>query len=215
MNYRELSVELRQDLGSGAVQRLRKAGYVPAVVYADGNEAKAISVSTQEFMLLGRRSVPTQLFKFKSSDSSLDGQIALVKEVQTEPLKGALLHLDFLAISEGHRINVEIPLKLIGEVAAVKEGRAMVNQSAYEIEVECLPSEIPEQIIVEIGHMREGQSIHAAQLTLPPGAVLRSNPELTVVSIVVAKKEETAAAPAVEGAEAETQAAPAEKEDEK
>ena len=131
MEYRELEVETRESLGSGAVKRMRKAGAIPAVIYSDGSEARHIAVDTHKFTLLGKRSGHTQLFKLKCNDAALDGKLALVKDVQLEPLKGTLLHVDFLAISEGHRINIEVPLKLKGEVAAVKEGRAVVNQGAH------------------------------------------------------------------------------------
>jgi large subunit ribosomal protein L25 len=214
VEYRELNVEARQLQGSTAMQRMRKSGLTPAVIYADGSEAQQIAVNTHEFTVLGRRSGHTQLFKLKSADSALDGKIALVKEIQIEPLKGTLLHVDFLGISEGHRITVEVPLKVVGDVAAVKEGRAVINQSAYEIEVECLPTDIPDQIIVEVGHLREGQSIHAAEVKLPEGVVLCSNPVMTVVSVVLAKKEETPAPAAVEAVPVEGAEEAAGKEEE-
>lgn len=198
MEYRELNVETRELRGSTAMQRMRRSGFTPGVIYADGTEAQHISVNTHEFAVLGRRSGHTQLFKFKSSDPALEGKIALVKEIQIEPLKGTLLHVDFLGISEGHRITVEVPLKVVGDVAAVKEGRAVLNQGAFELEVECLPTDIPDQIIVEVGHLREGQSIHAGDLKLPEGVILCSNPVMTVVSVVLAKKEEAPAPAAAE-----------------
>lgn len=187
MGYCELEVDARKVVGTAAVSKLRRGGSVPGVVYSGGEEAQAIIFDEHDFSVIARKSVPTQLFKFKSKDSALNGVITLVKAVQKEPIHGKLLHVDFLAVKEGQRITVAVPVAIAGESIAVKEGRAILNQTAYELEIECMPSEIPASIPVDVSFLGEGQSIHAGDVTLPKGAVLKSSPELTIASTVGAK----------------------------
>lgn len=202
MAYVELTVESRTESGSVMVNRLRRSGYIPAVVYSGGSEAQSIMVEAHSFVLLGKRHAHTQLFKFKSSNAALDGKLALVKDVQTEPLKDKVLHVDFMGVEEGHRITVEVPLELVGECAAVKEGRVLLNQTTYELELDCLPGEIPTAVKVDISSLHEGITIHASDLQLPEGVVLKSSPTLAIVSTVSPKAEEAAAAAPAEGAAA-------------
>lgn len=204
MAYRELEVQERSVRGSSAMNQLRKAGMIPGVVYGSGEEAKTIAVDAHDFLVLARKSTPTQLFRFKSKSTSLDGIISLVKTVQTEPMRETVLHVDFLAVHEGQRVNVAVPIQIVGESASVKEGRAVLNQTAYELEMECLPEAIPASLPVDVSSLGEGESIHACDVELPEGTVLRSNPGLTVVSTVGSKLtlevEEEAVVPEEEGA---------------
>lgn len=199
MAYVELTVEGRDGKGSMLAQKLRRSGYIPAVVYSGGEEAIPIMVKGRDFVLMAKRHGHTQLFKFKSDASSLDGKLALVKSVQTEPIKETVLHIDFLRVEEGHRITVEVPIEITGECPAVKEGKALLNQTTYELEVECLPGEIPGSIKVDVSGLREGQSIHASDLVLPETAVLKSSGSLAIVSTVAPKMAEEQPAAAAEG----------------
>ncbi len=193
MELKDLEIEPRTELGRLAVGRLRRTGFVPGVIYSTGLPATSIVVKELQFSRVVTGSVSTQLFRLKSANSELDGQMALVKSIQREPKKDLVLHVDFLAVSEGHRITVTVPLELFGEVAAVKLGEMILNQTLYELELECLPTEIPAQIRFDVSSLREGVSFHVKDLTLPEGVTLKSDPSLTVVTLAQKSEEEVAA----------------------
>ena len=211
MEQLELNVEERSVLGSAQARRMRKEGMVPAVVYSDGTSAQSLMISAHEFMMAARGKKRGQVFKFKSRNNGLDGSLVLVKDVQIEPLKSRVLHVDFLAVHEGQQIHVKVPMVLSGEPAAVKEGRGMLIQSAYEIEVTCALTAIPEQIILDISGLEEGDALHANEIALPAGAFLYSNMEAVIVSVIAAdqSKEEEADKPAAEAAATPAAAKPA------
>jgi len=224
VEQKELEVTVRTSLGSTAMKRARKSGMLPGVVYASGKEAQPVEMNQHDFIMTVRGSVPAQLFKLKSEDSSLNGKITIVKELQKEPLQDKLLHVDFLAIKEGQSITVNVPVQMEGEPQAVREGRAMLNQNRYDLEIECVPASLPEFIVVDVSNMEEGESIHAKDISLPEGAVLMSVPGQTVISLfgnrrlaAAAAAADTAgetaapaaAAPAAEGEAGEAAEAPA------
>lgn len=214
MEFRELSVEARSVRGSAAAKRLRREGMLPGIIYSQGKDAWAVSLDTHTFVQTARRSTPTQLFKLKSADAALNGKLALVKDIQIEPIKDTVLHVDFLAISEGHEIVLPVPIELVGEPAAVKLQGAVLSQPVYELEVACLPGNIPQKLEVDISSLEEGDSIHAGDIALPAGVRLKSGTGITVVSVVSGKEQavsETAAAAPAEGAADAAPAASAEK----
>jgi large subunit ribosomal protein L25 len=183
---RVIKVEAREEVGSSAVKRLRKGGFAPAVVYSGGEVAKSITVDTKQIKFAVRGARPTQVFSFESEDKSLDGTKAFIKSVQISPLKEELLHVDFLSIKEGQKVVIDVELELVGSIAAVRSGDAVLEQRVYALSVECLPEKIPARLTVDISHLEVGDSISASEVELPSGAVLRSNAELTVVSVTTA-----------------------------
>lgn len=204
----EITVEERSEKGKGSGNRLRRSGKVPAVVYAGGKPSQMVVLDQIEFnrQIDGKRL--GQLYKFKSSSKELGGQLALVKEIQMEPIKDKVLHLDFIAVDALKPIKVTVALETTGESPSVKLGEAVLNVSVHEIEIECLPTSIPSSIAVDISQLTLGTSIHARDLKLPEGVTLRSDPELTLVSAIQKRAEEEAAPAAATAAAPET-AAPA------
>jgi large subunit ribosomal protein L25 len=206
-----IELETRTEKGGASASRLRRSGLIPAIVYSGGKEGHLATVADREYRgnIAGVGS--QRIFRFKSGAKDLDGKLGLIKEIQIEPLSGAPRHIDFFAVDEKTRIKVEVPIELTGESPSVKGGEGVLNQSAHSVEVQCLPLEIPNALYVDVGQLTIGHSIHAGDIPLPQGAVLVSEPELAIVS-VVHKREEVAApvaAPA-EGADAAaTAAAPA------
>ena len=208
-----LNVEERADRGTSKIRALRKSGFVPGIVYSEGKQGTSISISSYDFGRYVSSASHTQLFKFKSSSKSLDGVIALLKDLQTEPVKQVPLHVDFYSVHEGHKISLTVPLELVGLSPAVKTGAVILNQQIYEIEVECLPTEIPDVLTLDISTLDEGVTFHISDVQLPAGAKLKSDPELAVVTAISRSELEEAPAPvaaaAVEAAPAEGAAAAA------
>ncbi len=190
-----LNVEERTVRGTAKVKALRKQGFVPGVVYSEGQPGQPISISAYDFGRYVQSASHTQLFKFKSPAKGLDGQIALLKELQTEPVRQVPLHVDFYAVHEGHKISVTVPLDLIGTSPAVKTGAVILNQQIYEIEVECLPTEIPDSLQLDISTLDEGVSFHVSDIKLPAGVKLKADPEQAVVSAISRSELEDAPAP--------------------
>ena len=203
-DFTEISVQARGGLGSSNSTKLRRDNRLPAVVYSAGSEAISISVDTREFSNAARGAKLATIFKFKSDDSELNGQIAFVKEIQKEPIKDKLLHIDFLKIKEGESVNVKIPVTVSGDPIAIREGRAKKSQSTYELEVSCLPSLIPDSVDVDISALEAGESVISKDVKLPEGVVLFSSGNQTIVTLKTpsAKKDEEVSAEADATAEA-------------
>lgn len=207
MEALEITIEERTELGTRAGERMRKAGRIPAVVYSGGKPARLVSVDLTDYRKTIRGNGPTQLFKFKSKEQALSGKLALVKEVQVEPIKDTVLHLDFLALEEGHRITIAVPVKLVGESPSVKAGEAVLNFSLHELEIECLPTEIPRSLPIDISTLTIGHSLHAGDVPLPAGAKLKSDKSLAIVGVAHKKEEVLETKPAEAAAPVEGAAA--------
>lgn len=189
MEEKFIPVSGRVEMGGAAARRMRREGNIPAVIYSEGNESVPLSFNDHAYQMAVRGCKSTQIFRLKSDESTLNGMMALIKDVQIDAVSGRLLHVDFLRVSEGHKLVVTVSLEVFGECLAVKENRAFLNQNEYEIEVECLPSAIPEVLRVDISELREGGSLHASDIVLPAGVTLVSADNLTVVSAIsLAKK---------------------------
>lgn len=203
MEMIQINVSLREELGSTASGRLRRGGFLPGVVYGAVDSAIPVKVEAQQFRknITGRKS--GQLYTLSSGDKLVDGLMVLIRDSQTLAVNDRLLHVDFLAVTEDHRITVTVPIKIVGECAAVKSGEVLLNQTAYELEVECLPREIPEMIAIDVTSLKEGDSIHAQDVALPAGVKLLSEPEFSIVSALRPKEQEEAvvAEAPLEGAE--------------
>ena len=189
----ELALEERVEKGTAAGDRLRRAGKVPAVVYEGGNSNFPVVLAESDY----RRSVSGksagQLYKIISSSKSLSGRLALVKDLQIEPIKGQIQHLDFLAVDENKPIKVFVALEMSGECAAVKLGEGILNVSVHELEVECLPTKIPSSLHVDVSKATLLHAIHVKDLVLPEGTKMVSDPDISIVSVMVKKAEEVVA----------------------
>lgn len=185
--------------GSKAAKIIRRGGSFPGVIYAKHTPATSIQLEDRSYHLAVRNCKPAQIFKLQSSAPELNGLNALIKDLQIEPLKGRVLHIDLVAIREDDKVTVEVPLELTGECQAVKEARAVLSQSEYEIEIECIPGLIPDKLSLDIANLKEGASLHADEVPLPDGVKLKSAPKLVIV-VAISKKaldaEELAAAAA-------------------
>ncbi len=148
--------------------------------------------------------------KFQGS-KELDGLMGLVTSVQVEPIKGTLMHVEFLAVTEDQNVVVSIPVNLTGTPDCIRQGTATVNQIIYEISIECLATKIPVEFILDISNLEAGESLHASDLNLPDYITLKSGKGLTIVTAFVDKRSATVEATeeGVTAAAAAGKAAPA------
>jgi large subunit ribosomal protein L25 len=215
----EIAVARRSDFGKGGVRRLRRRGLVPGILYGPGRASSAITIGSEEFhRKLGRLegSHLIRLVHDGGEDPELHGRMVLVRETQLHPVSGDVLHADFYEVDLTERLTVSVTLHFIGKPVGVVNG-GILQPILREVEVECLPTEIPEFIEVDVSALDIHDAVHLGDLTFPTGATLVGDSTRTVVTVlppsVEAKPVETAAeaAPTTEGAAAApvAEAAPA------
>jgi len=201
----EVNAVPRSTQGKGASRRLRHAAKVPGVVYGGGQDAQSIELDHKELKLQLRQ----EAFHASILSLNLNGQKqqVLLRDYQMHPWRMEVLHVDFQRVAADRKIHMKVPLHFMNQESApgVKLGGGTVSHVQSEIDVSCLPADLPEYIEVDIGEMQAGQSLHLSDLKLPNGVesvALRGGDDLVVVTIQVprgeAAAEETpeAAAPA-------------------
>lgn len=183
----KLDAEKRTDKGKGASRRLRRAKKLPAVLYGAGKEAVSIQLQEEQVLRLMRE----ETFFSQIIDIKLGKQTeqALLKDMQRHPFKPLVSHLDFQRIKAGEKLTTHIPIHFLNEEKAkgVKEG-GVIHHDMIEIEIECLPKDIPEYLEVDVSELEIGDSVHLSQVAVPKGVEipsLNNDPEQdpTVVSI--------------------------------
>ncbi len=204
MEKRQLKVQTRTERGKNESFRLRQSGYIPAVLYSHG-DVETIKVARKDFSSLFKGQVSESvIFDIVYQDKKEANEIqAFVKDYQVNPITDELIHLDLFKVTKGEKIHTHIPVEIVGTSAGVKRGGTM-EIYAREIEIECLPKDLPEKVTVDVTEMLEGDSIHSKDIKLDEAVKLISNPELVIVAVHVTK---LVAEEEVEGAEAAAAAA--------
>jgi large subunit ribosomal protein L25 len=213
-----LSVQLRSDAGKGAARKLRRAGRIPAVCYGARLEAVSISLDPRALSRLlskGHAGMNTLIdLRVEGGGGVIDGKVVLLKELQRDPVSGSYLHADLYAVELDKAVQVSVRIHLTGSPEGVRLDGGILDQNLREVELECLPRAIPDELVLDVTALRLNQSVHVRDLPLPEGVTLLSDPGLAVASVIIPKVVEEAvpaeAAP-VEGAEPVAEgAAPAE-----
>jgi large subunit ribosomal protein L25 len=191
----KIKAEKRTEFGKGAARRIRRADKVPAVVYGHGNEPIHLTLPGHETMMALKHGGANALLEL-----DIDGttQLALTKQVQIDPIKRFLEHVDFVAVKRGEKVIVDVPVHVIGEAA--RETLVVTESATVQIEAEA--THIPEAVEVNVEGAEVGTQVHASDLTLPSGSSLLTDPETLVVNVT--------AQVSAEALEAELEAAEAE-----
>ena len=173
----EFKATKRDAQGTGASRRLRRAGQIPGIIYGGAGEAQPVSMDHNELFHLLRKEA------FHASVLSIDvegaKQNAVLRDVQWHPFKQQVLHLDFQRIAAGEKMHLKVPLHFVGAdlAPAVKLGGCMISHTINELDVQCLPKDLPEFIEVDLSTMEAGQSVHISQIKLPVGVELGQHGE--------------------------------------
>jgi large subunit ribosomal protein L25 len=188
-------------------RRVRRQGKVPAVVYGAGKQAVPVSVDPRQVSrILHSRTGHNTVF-----DLAVDGEHtkAMIVDWQYEPIKGALLHIDLKRIAMDQKLKVNVPIALIGEPAGVKTQGGILEQIWREVEVECLPGDIPNSVELNVSELVFGMVLRVSDLPVNPKVKFLTDPNQPVAHVITVKEEEVPTADAVAG---EAAAAPAEPE---
>ena len=195
-----LDVETRSELGKSRVNDLRKKGFIPAVVYWEGKESQALKVSHRALLqLIHQHRIEGVVINLKiKDDTKKKARPCLIKEIQYDPVKGDIVHVDFNEVSLTKEIKVNVPVATKGEPMGVKQEGGSLEHILWEIEVECLPTQIPNQIEVDVSQLKIGDSIHIKDISFPSNIKVLNDPGAIVLSVAAPIKEEIPVAP-VEG----------------
>jgi len=211
----EFNAQPRTLQGTGASRRLRKTGRIPGVVYGGAKAAEAIDIDHNEIWhKLKRETFHASVLTLVMADSK---QQVLLRDVQMHPFKREILHLDFQRVDATHKMHIKVPLHFINADIApgVKQQSGIVSHVLTELEIKCLPSDLPEFIEVDLKDLAAGHSIHVSALTLPKGveALLHKGDDPVIVSITIPRGgvAEDAAEAAAATQQADTAATAAEK----
>lgn len=178
-----LQAEERATRGKNYARRLRASGMVPAVLYGESNEAGGSTALT----------IPAKLVDYTLQhygDNALYDlnfgsgvSTARVVDVQRDPVSGRLIHVDFIPVNMTERIEITVPLTIVGEAPGVEQDEGVLQQVAYELQVESLPGDIPQEIELDVSELQMGENLTLGDLTLPSGVTLISEPEEVAVTI--------------------------------
>ena len=177
--------------GSRRVSRLRHEGFIPGVVYGKSSAPVQIMVSQRELLkFLHARSGDHGLLTLRvEADDTPWEKPVLIKAVQQDPVFGAITHIDFHAITLTEQIRVKIPMVLNGVPVGVKQDGGVLEHFLREIEVECLPTQIPKEISYDIGALKIGDAVHVRDLSAPAGARIVTDAEAVIGSVLTPKEE--------------------------
>lgn len=189
-----LNANIRNEVGKGAVKKLRNMNIIPAVVYEKGEKAISLKLLKKDlFKILHTSAGENVIINLTVTvNGESEDKTVIIKEIQHNPVKGDILHVDFNKISLTQTLTVNVPIEARGEPVGVKEG-GILEHILWEIEVECLPTDIPEKIEVDVSNLGIGDSIFVKNLSIPKDVKILSNTEAIILSIkhpVVEKVEE-------------------------
>ena len=194
MVAKKLAVESRESGKKGAAGRLRRSGKIPAVIYGH-TQPTAITVDAREFRGAFKRITENTIVELHMPGGVHE---VLVKDYQKDNLTGQILHIDFYEFEKGKALRTRIPIRLQGNAVGVKEG-GILETLLRELEVECLPKDLPEELLMDISELALDRALHVRELSLPPGVRSLQAPDQVVCLVAHRKAEEEAAPAAVEG----------------
>ena len=197
-----LEAEARSEVGKSKVKELRRKGFIPGVVYSGGKDALSIKMSRHELLrLTHQHRIENVVINLKvKGDKENVSHPCMIKEIQHDPVKGDITHIDFNEISLTKLIKVNVPVVTKGEPVGVKQEGGSLEHILWEIEVECLPTDIPKNFEVDVSALNIGDSLHVKDITFPPKIKVLVDSEAVVLSVAAPMKEEVVEA-AVEGQE--------------
>ena len=193
----------RSETGTGRVNRFRKSGNIPAVLYGKKVETSNLTVDSKTFTKIINNSASDNILVNLKLDAG--EQLALVQEVQHDHIKGGILHVDFHAIAMDEEIHAAVPVETIGEAAGAKMG-GQLEILLHKLEVRCLPKDLPQKIVIDVSHLNIEDAVHVRELNLPAGVSVKLDGDVVVVILEEPKEVEELPAAAAAAADAKAAA---------
>lgn len=203
MDMRELIIQKREGTGKGPAKRLRRAGQVPAILYG-GPEPLNIAVAPRDiYQLIHGREGSTQLLRVSFAGSG-DSRMAIIRDLQYDPVSEDLVHVDLQEVAMDRPIQVTVAVHHVGEAAGVKDTFGILEMILREVQVMCLPGNIPQLLEADVTSLRIGEVLTVKDLKAPAGVRILNDPTQAVATVAPPATEEAAAVVPVEEAAAAT-----------
>jgi large subunit ribosomal protein L25 len=183
----KLKAKRREMTGKGSARKVRAGGRVPAVLYGRDLESVAVDVDRREFVT----ALHTDAGMNVLLDIDVDGKrtLALARELQRDPVKGTLLHADFVKVNRKQKVEVEVPVHLVGEAPGAKEG-GVLEHPLFAVDVRCVVTNVPEAIEADISRLQIGDAVRVSELRVPVDAEVLNDPDTVVASVAAPISEE-------------------------
>jgi large subunit ribosomal protein L25 len=204
MEQKTLSATDRQGTGKGPARRLRRDGKIPAVIYGH-SEPKSIAVDAHEFATKFHAVSESTIIRLELDRQSHD---VLIRDFQEDSINGKIIHIDFLEIERGKVLRTNVGVHLTGTPVGVREG-GLLESFVHEVEVECLPKDLPERLVIDITELMLGHSIHVRDIQTPEGVKILNPTDQVVCTVAHKRVEEKPEAVEEEALAAEAEAAEA------
>jgi len=182
----DLKVKVRDRFGKGANKSLRRMGATPAILYGNREKALPLYFDTNEFLKQTHGEVHENIIfnlKIENSANKEETVRAIIKELQFEPIKDTLVHVDFYETVADKPISIEVPVEAVGEAKGVKIGGGILDHVKRQILVECLPTAIPDSIQVDVTNLDAGEAIHVRDVKAPEGVTILEDPDTVLFTI--------------------------------
>lgn len=176
--------------GRGAVKKVRAQGRIPAVIYGAKNPPQTLEVDQKEFDKLIQHSVSENLLVDLAVErDSKPTRLALLQEVQHNPLSGKVVHLDLHEVEANEPVTISIPVETEGEPVGVRTGGGVLEHVVFKIRVRALPRNLPEYISIDVAHLEVGKSVHLGEIKAPEGVEILGDKSIAVVAVALPKTE--------------------------
>ncbi len=185
MEQVKLEAKLRKDLGKEAVRRIRKGGFIPAIVYRRGEKSTPLFLMRKALeKVLHTAAGENVIINLNiSGDEKSKDRTCIIKEIQHDPVTGDILHADFNQILLTEAIKVNVPLATRGEAVGVKQDGGILEHVLWEIQVECLPTQIPQKLEVDVANLKIGDALFVKDIVAPKGVKILNDPELRIIAV--------------------------------
>jgi large subunit ribosomal protein L25 len=183
----KLSARPRADVGRNSVKHLRTRGVIPAVIYGHKDQPSNLEINTREIAAVLKHAIGENILV--ELDIAGTPKLSLIQEVQHHPVRGDILHVDFLEVAMDEVLHTEVPIESFGDADGVKNYGGLLEHSLRSLHIECLPKDLPEIIRVDVSTLGLNQSIHVRDLVLPAGVKATSDADLTVFIVAEPKVE--------------------------
>jgi len=182
----ELDASVREKTGKGVARKLRADGQIPSIIYGPEIQPVPLAINAHEFKkLLIKAKGERILFTLNLQNyGSSEQRLALIKELQRHPVNDSIRHVDFYEVAMDRELHIEVPVKLVGKARGVEVEKGVLEIKRRTLEVACLPTNIPDEIEVDVTDLGLGEAIHIGDVTPPEGVRIVDPPRLTIVTIV-------------------------------